>query len=73
VVSGIRREDLARCFVMAAEIVEEGAAAAMKRHGPGARIAVIPKGPFVIPNLAFRPSNISSSERQRMSDTATWP
>lgn len=52
VAAGIPHDDLARCFVTPAETVEEGVAAAIERHGPNARIAVIPKGPYVIPTLA---------------------
>jgi lactate racemase len=32
--------------------VEEGVRRALERHGPGARLAVIPKGPYVVPVIA---------------------
>jgi len=60
VASGIPRDDLARCFVTPAETVEEAVAAAMERHGPDARIAVIPKGPYIVPMVV----------RQRIDDAS---
>jgi nickel-dependent lactate racemase len=51
VAAGIAAETLAQCFVTPANTVEQGVAAAMERHGPDARIAVIPKGPYVIPTV----------------------
>jgi nickel-dependent lactate racemase len=46
---GIPPETLARCFVTPIASVEEGIGRALERHGPEARIAVIPRGPYVIP------------------------
>jgi nickel-dependent lactate racemase len=46
---GIPAEELARCFVTPVASVEAGIAKALERHGPESRIAVIPKGPYVIP------------------------
>jgi nickel-dependent lactate racemase len=51
---GIPREDLARCMVMPVDSVEEGVAKALAKHGPHARIAVIPPGPYLIPYLEIR-------------------
>jgi lactate racemase len=49
---GIDRETLSRCFVEPVSSVEEGVRRALERHGPGARLAVIPKGPYVVPVIA---------------------
>jgi nickel-dependent lactate racemase len=46
---GIEADTLRRCFVQPVASVEAGLAGALARHGPQARIAVIPKGPYVIP------------------------
>lgn len=46
---GIPAETLAQCFVTPIPSVEEGIKQALAKHGPNARIAVIPKGPYVIP------------------------
>lgn len=46
---GIPDETLARCFVTPIPSVEDGIRRALDRHGPEARIAVIPKGPYVLP------------------------
>lgn len=56
---GIPREDLARCMVTPVDSVEEGVARALAKHGPHARIAVIPPGPYLIPYLKT-PSLLSS-------------
>ncbi len=48
---GIDPETLARCFVTPISSVEEGIRRSLERHGADARIAVIPKGPYVIPVL----------------------
>jgi nickel-dependent lactate racemase len=48
---GIDRETLARCFVTPVSSVEEGLARAFQRHGPAARVAVIPQGPYVVATL----------------------
>jgi lactate racemase len=52
VCDGIPHETLARCFVTPASTVEEGVRAAVQKHGPKATIAVIPKGPYVIPAVS---------------------
>ncbi|MCC2668298.1 MAG: hypothetical protein K0Q72_769 [Armatimonadetes bacterium] len=49
---GIAPELLARCFVSPVPSVEEGIRRALERHGPQARIAVIPKGPYIIPAVS---------------------
>lgn len=49
VAEGIPPEALRRCFVEPVSSVEEGIRLALDHHGPDARIAVIPKGPYVIP------------------------
>jgi lactate racemase len=49
---GIDAATLARCFVTPIPSVEEGLARALAKHGPGARLAVIPKGPYVVPVVA---------------------
>ncbi|MBI3910472.1 MAG: nickel-dependent lactate racemase [Armatimonadetes bacterium] len=46
---GIPAETLARCFVTPIPSVEAGLAQALARHGRNARIAVIPRGPYVVP------------------------
>ena len=46
---GIPANELARCFVTPVASVEDGISRALDRHGRDARIAVIPKGPYVIP------------------------
>lgn len=48
---GIPPETLARCFVTPIASVEAGIAQALARHGPEARIAVIPRGPYVVAAL----------------------
>ena len=45
---GIAADRLRRLFVDTAPSVEAAVAAALQRHGPAARIAVIPKGPYVL-------------------------
>jgi len=46
---GIDPQALARCFVTPVPSVEEGLARALAKHGPAAGLAVIPKGPYVVP------------------------
>ncbi len=48
---GIPREKLARLFVKPIESVEAGIQEAIRKHGPDARIAVIPEGPYVLPTI----------------------
>jgi len=45
---GISAETLRQCFVTPVASVEEGLRMALEKHGRGASIAVIPKGPYVI-------------------------
>jgi nickel-dependent lactate racemase len=49
---GIDAGTLARCFVEPIPSAEAGVRQALDRHGPGARLAVIPKGPYVVPVVA---------------------
>ena len=49
VASGVPAETLARLFVRPAATVEEAVSAALAECGTAARIAVVPKGPYVIP------------------------
>jgi nickel-dependent lactate racemase len=46
---GIDADTLSRCFVEPVPSVEAGVRRALAQHGPGARLAVIPKGPYVVP------------------------
>lgn len=48
---GIDAETLGRCFVTPVASVEEGLERALRQHGRDARVAVIPKGPYVVPVL----------------------
>lgn len=41
-----------RCYVEPAASVEQGVADCLAEYGPNARIAVIPKGPYVLPYVA---------------------
>ena len=47
--TGVPREQQARCFVTPIDSVEEGVERALRTHGPGASIAVLPEGPYVLP------------------------
>jgi len=49
---GIPAETLSRCFVTPISSVEEGIRQALAKHGDLARIAVIPKGPYVAPVIS---------------------
>ena len=49
---GLPPETLLRLFVEPAESVEAAVAVALAEYGPGATIAVIPKGPYVLAELA---------------------
>ena len=51
VTQGLSPEVLAGCFVESAPSVEEAVSVALTEYGPEARIAVIPKGPYVLPTL----------------------
>lgn len=46
---GISAEQLSRCFVTPIPSMEEGIRQAIEKHGFRSRIAVIPKGPYVMP------------------------
>jgi nickel-dependent lactate racemase len=48
---GLPPETLRQCFVEPATSVEAAVADCMKEYGPKARIAVIPKGPYVLPQV----------------------
>ncbi len=45
-------DKLDKLYVTRAKSVESAIAAALEKHGPNARIAVIPEGPYVLPTLA---------------------
>ena len=49
---GLTAQRLGELFVEAAESVEEAVASALEDYGPDAWIAVIPKGPYVLPVVA---------------------
>jgi lactate racemase len=49
---GVPVETLRGCFVEPVESVEKAVAASLAEYGSKARIAVIPKGPYVLPALA---------------------
>ena len=53
---GIPADTLSRCFVTPIASVEAGLERAFRRHGPHARVAVIPKGPYVVPATAISQS-----------------
>ena len=48
---GLSADVLAGCFVESAPSVEQAVSAALAEYGPEAQIAVIPKGPYVMPTL----------------------
>src|SRR4029077_4889612 len=55
VVSAALEPDALRGLPLArAESVESALAAALARHGPRARVAVIPEGPYVLPTVRGR-------------------
>lgn len=49
---GLSSETLRRCFVEPARSVEAALADSLEEYGPGATLAVIPKGPYVLPAVA---------------------
>jgi nickel-dependent lactate racemase len=49
---GLPPETLRRCFVEPAATVEQAVADSLADYGPLAKIAVIPKGPYVLPYVA---------------------
>src|ERR1700685_2239772 len=52
VTSGLTPEVLSKLFVDSAASVEEAVGEALVHYGPNARVAVIPKGPYVLPVVA---------------------
>jgi nickel-dependent lactate racemase len=52
VTDGLSPEVLTSCFVEPAASVEAAVAESLAEYGPNAQIAVIPKGPYVLPVLA---------------------
>src|SRR5439155_7116978 len=52
VTDGLPPEALRRCYVEPAATVEQAVADCLAEYGPTARIAVIPKGPYVLPYVA---------------------
>jgi nickel-dependent lactate racemase len=49
---GLSAEALRKCYVEPAPTVEQAVADSLAEYGPAARVAVIPKGPYVLPYLA---------------------
>ena len=49
---GLSPETLRRCHVDSAPTVEQAVGNCLQLYGPAARIAVIPKGPYVLPYVA---------------------
>jgi len=49
---GVAASVLENCFVETAPTVELALAASLAEYGPDARVAVIPKGPYVLPLIA---------------------
>jgi nickel-dependent lactate racemase len=49
---GLPPETLRRCYVEPAATVEQAVADCLAEYGPAARVAVIPKGPYVLPYVA---------------------
>jgi nickel-dependent lactate racemase len=49
---GVAAETLRRCNVEPAATVEQAVAECLEEYGPAARVAVIPKGPYVLPFVA---------------------
>jgi nickel-dependent lactate racemase len=49
VTHGLSPEVLRQCHVEPADTVEQAVADSLAEHGPAARVAVIPKGPYVLP------------------------
>ena len=49
---GLSAETLQNLYVESAESVEEAIADALSEYGPDARIAVVPKGPYVMPTVS---------------------
>ena len=54
VAGGLDGDTLGRLFVTAERSVEEALDAALRKHGPGARVVVIPEGPYVLAAVSGR-------------------
>jgi nickel-dependent lactate racemase len=52
VTEGLSPEELRQCYVEPAPSVEQAVADSLAEYGPTARVAVIPKGPYVLPYVA---------------------
>ena len=52
VTQGLSPEILRKCHVEPASSVEQAVADSLKEYGPNARVAVIPKGPYVLPYVS---------------------
>jgi nickel-dependent lactate racemase len=52
VTDGLPAETLRRCLVEPASSVEQAVAESLNEYGPAAKLAVIPKGPYVMPYVA---------------------
>lgn len=52
VTDGLPPETLRQCYVEPAASVEQAVADSLREYGPKARLAVIPKGPYVLPYVA---------------------
>jgi len=52
VTRGLSPEQLSRLFVESAPTVEEAVADCLRRYGPDATIAVMPKGPYLVADIA---------------------
>ena len=51
---GVEPHTLAQLFVRPIDSIEQAIDEAMRKHGPGATLAIIPEGPYVLPVLAGR-------------------
>jgi nickel-dependent lactate racemase len=49
---GVPAETLRQCHVEPVATVEQAVADCLREYGPTARVAVIPKGPYVLPYVA---------------------
>jgi nickel-dependent lactate racemase len=52
VTDGLSAQELRRCHAEPAKSVEQAVADCLVQYGPSARVAVIPKGPYVLPYVA---------------------
>jgi hypothetical protein len=52
VTQGLSPETLRKCYVEPAVSVERAVADCLEEYGPNARVAVIPKGPYVLPFIS---------------------